>query len=164
MRTAIHDIAEGAEMGLETGSVSGLSCSLYGSVDFGEDYREVTGRLAVPEKLYVYVVPFEIRSLLKSWKTSFGNVFRTIPCHERLWHLISGRKPFRSFSIPYPMHECGSGGISPPCPVYGHADALPAGILIQAVFVRHHLPAHASAGWLSGSVSRAVRPAVCPGL
>ena len=59
-------------MGLETGSVSGLSCGLYGSVDFGEDYREVTGRLAVPEKLYVYVVPFEIRSPLKSWKTSFG--------------------------------------------------------------------------------------------
>ena len=45
-------------MGLETGSVSGLSCSLYGSVDFGEDYREVTGRLAVPEKLYVYVCSF----------------------------------------------------------------------------------------------------------
>ena len=53
-------------MGLETGSVSELSCSLYGSVDFGEDYREVTGRLTVPEKLYVYVVPFEIRSPLKS--------------------------------------------------------------------------------------------------
>ena len=33
-------------MGLETGSMSGLSCGLYGSVDFGEDYREVTGRLA----------------------------------------------------------------------------------------------------------------------
>ena len=31
---------------------------LYGSVDFGEDYREVTGRLAVPEKLYVYVCSF----------------------------------------------------------------------------------------------------------
>lgn len=59
-------------MGLETESVPGLSCGLYGSVDFGEDYREVTGRLAVPEKLYVYVVPFEIRSPLKSWKTSFG--------------------------------------------------------------------------------------------
>ena len=58
MRTAIRDIAEGAEMGLETGSVPGLSCSLYGSVDFGEDYREVTGRLAVPEKLYVYVCSF----------------------------------------------------------------------------------------------------------
>ena len=57
MRTAIRDIAEGAEMGLETGSMSGLSCGLYGSVDFGGDYREVTGRLAVPEKLYVYVVP-----------------------------------------------------------------------------------------------------------
>ena len=56
MRTAIRDIAEGAEMGLETGSMSGLSCGLYGSVDFGEDYREVTGRLAVPEKLYVYVI------------------------------------------------------------------------------------------------------------
>ena len=28
-------------MGLETGSVPGLSCSLYGGVDFGEDYREV---------------------------------------------------------------------------------------------------------------------------
>ena len=41
MRTAIRDIAEGAEMGLETGSMSGLSCGLYGSVDFGEDYREV---------------------------------------------------------------------------------------------------------------------------
>lgn len=73
------DIAEGAEMGLETGSVPGLSCGLYGCVDFGEDYREVTGRLAVPEKLYVYVVPSRIRSLLKSWKTSFGSVFRTIP-------------------------------------------------------------------------------------
>ena len=58
MRTAIRDIAEGADMGLETGSVPGLSCSLYGSVDFGEDYREVTGRLAVPEKLYVYVCSF----------------------------------------------------------------------------------------------------------
>ena len=58
MRTAICDIAEGAEMGLETGSVPGLSCGLYGSVDFGEDYREVTGRLAVPEKLYVYVCSF----------------------------------------------------------------------------------------------------------
>ncbi len=81
MRTAIRDIAEGAEMGLETGSMSGLSCGLYGSVDFGEDYREVTGKSAVPEKLYVYVVPSEIRSLLKSWKTSFGNVFRTIPRH-----------------------------------------------------------------------------------
>ena len=54
MRTAIRDIAEGAEMGLETGSMSGLSCGLYGSVDFGEDYREVTGKSAVPEKLYVY--------------------------------------------------------------------------------------------------------------
>ena len=81
MRTAICDIAEGTDMGLETGSVPRLSCGLYGSVDFGEDYREVTGRLAVPEKLYVYVVPFEIRSPLKSWKTSFGNVFRTIPRH-----------------------------------------------------------------------------------
>ena len=58
MRTAIRDITEGAEMGLETGSVPGLSCGLYGSVDFGEDYREVTGRLAVPEKLYVYVCSF----------------------------------------------------------------------------------------------------------
>lgn len=37
-------------MGLETGSVPGLSCGLYGSVDFWEDYREVTGRSAVPEK------------------------------------------------------------------------------------------------------------------
>ena len=77
---------------------------------------------------------------------------------------VPAAEAFRSFSIPYPMHECGSGGISPPCPVYGHADALPAGILIQAVFVRHHLPTHAFAGWLSGSVSRAVRLAVCPGL
>lgn len=58
MRTAIRDIAEGTDMGLETGSVPGLSCGLYGSVDFWEDYREVTGRLAVPEKLYVYVVSF----------------------------------------------------------------------------------------------------------
>lgn len=75
MRTAIRDIAEGADMGLETGSVPGLSCSLYGSVDFGEDYREVTGR----SELYVYVVPSEIRSLLKSWKTSFGSVSRYLP-------------------------------------------------------------------------------------
>ena len=79
MRTAIRDIAEGAEMGLETGSMSGLSCGLYGSVDFGEDYREVTERSAVPEKLYVYVVPSEIRSLLKSWKISFGSVSRYLP-------------------------------------------------------------------------------------
>ena len=50
MRTAICDIAEGTDMGLETGSVPGLSCGLYGSVDFWEDYREVTGRSAVPEK------------------------------------------------------------------------------------------------------------------
>ena len=78
-------------MGLETGSMSGLSCGLYGSVDFGEDYREVTGRLAVPEKLYVYVVPFEIRSPLKSWKTSFGNVFRTIPRHGTVMVRTSGR-------------------------------------------------------------------------
>ena len=48
MRTAIRDVAEGADMGLETGSVPGLSCSLYGGVDFGEDYREVTGKSAVP--------------------------------------------------------------------------------------------------------------------
>ena len=52
---------------------------LYGGVDFGEDYREVTGKSAVPEKLYVYVVPSEIRSLLKSWKTSFGSVSRYLP-------------------------------------------------------------------------------------
>lgn len=50
MGTAIRDIAEGADMGLETGSVPGLSCGLYGSVDFWEDYREVTGRSAVPKK------------------------------------------------------------------------------------------------------------------
>ena len=49
-------------MGLETESVPGLSCGLYGSVDFGEDYREVTGRLAVPEKLYVYVGKHSINS------------------------------------------------------------------------------------------------------
>ena len=79
MRTAICDIAKGTDMGLETGSVPGLSCGLYGSVDFGEDYREVTGRSAVPEKLYVYVVPSGIRSLLKSWKTSFGSVSRYLP-------------------------------------------------------------------------------------
>ena len=48
-------------------------------LSFGEDYREVTGKSAVPEKLYVYVVPSEIRSLLKSWKTSFGSVSRYLP-------------------------------------------------------------------------------------
>ena len=58
MRTAIRDVAEGMDMGLETGSVPGLSCSLYGGVDFEEDDREVTGRLAVTEKLYVYVCSF----------------------------------------------------------------------------------------------------------
>ena len=79
MRTAIRDVAEGMDMGLETGSVPGFSCSLYGGVDFRADYREVTNRLAVPEKLYVYVVPFEIRSPLKSWKTSFGSVSRYLP-------------------------------------------------------------------------------------
>ena len=42
MRTAICDIAEGTDMGLETGSMSGLSCGLYGSVDFGEDDRKVS--------------------------------------------------------------------------------------------------------------------------
>ena len=80
MRTAIRDVAEGADMGLETGSVPGLSCSLYGGVDFwGRITGEVTGKSAVPEKLYVYVVPSEIRSLLKSWKTSFGSVSRYLP-------------------------------------------------------------------------------------
>ena len=34
-------------MGLETGSVPGLSCSLYGGVDFDEDDRKVTGWSAV---------------------------------------------------------------------------------------------------------------------
>ena len=47
MRTAIRDVAEGADMGLETGSVPGLSCSLYGGVDFEENDREVTGWSAV---------------------------------------------------------------------------------------------------------------------
>ena len=75
MRTAIRDIAEGAEMGLETGSMSGLSCGLYGSVDFGEDYREVTGRLAVPEKLYVYVCSF--------WNTESFKIMED-PAMERL--------------------------------------------------------------------------------
>ena len=68
-------------MGLETGSMSGLSCGLYGSVDFGEDYREVTGRLAVPEKLYVYVCSFWNTESFKIMEDSFGNVFRTIPRH-----------------------------------------------------------------------------------
>ena len=57
MRTAICDIAEGTDMGLETGSVSGLSCSLYGSVDFGEDYREVTGRSAVGKNACALPLP-----------------------------------------------------------------------------------------------------------
>ncbi|WP_233442673.1 hypothetical protein [Parabacteroides merdae] len=43
MRTAIRDITEGGEMG----SVLGLSYSLYGGVDFGENDREVTGWSAV---------------------------------------------------------------------------------------------------------------------
>ena len=47
MRTAIRDVAEGADMGLETGSVPGFSCSLYGGVDFEEDDRKVTGWSAV---------------------------------------------------------------------------------------------------------------------
>ena len=72
MRTAICDIAEGTDMGLETGSVPGLSCGLYGGVDFGEDYREVTGRLAVPEKLYVYVAPSGIRSPLNHGRLYSG--------------------------------------------------------------------------------------------
>lgn len=84
MRTAIRDIAEGAEMGLETGSVPGLSCSLYGGVDFGEDYREVTGRLAVPEKLYVYVVPSEIRSPLNHGRPHSGMCSGQYPATERL--------------------------------------------------------------------------------
>lgn len=57
MRTAICDIAEGTDMGLETGSVPGLSCSLYGSVDFWEDYREVTGRLVVGKIAYALPLP-----------------------------------------------------------------------------------------------------------
>ena len=79
MRTAICDIAEGTDMGLETGSMSGLSCGLYGSVDFGEDYREVTGRLAVPEKLYVYVCSFRNTESFKSWKTLFRSASRYLP-------------------------------------------------------------------------------------
>ena len=44
-------------MGLETGSVPRLSCGLYGSVDFWEDYREVTGRLAVGKIAYALPLP-----------------------------------------------------------------------------------------------------------
>ena len=40
MRTAICDIAEGTDMGLETGSVPGLSCGLYGVLILGR----ITGR------------------------------------------------------------------------------------------------------------------------
>ena len=81
MRTAIRDIAEGAEMGLETGSMSGLSCGLYGSVDFGEDYREVTGRLAVPEKLYVYVCSFWNTESFKIMEDLIRECVPNIPCH-----------------------------------------------------------------------------------
>lgn len=70
MRTAIRDVAEGADMGLETGSVPGLSCGLYGSVDFGEDYRVVTGRLAVGK--YVCVAPSGIRSPLNHGRPHSG--------------------------------------------------------------------------------------------
>ena len=77
MRTAIRDVAEGADMGLETGSVPGLSCSLYGGVDFGEDYREVTGRLAVG-KMRVRC-PFRNTESFKSWKTLFRNASRYLP-------------------------------------------------------------------------------------
>ena len=56
-RTAICDIAEGTDMGLETESVPGLSCGLYGSVDFWEDYREVTGRLVVGKIAYALPLP-----------------------------------------------------------------------------------------------------------
>jgi len=48
-RTAICDIAEGTDMGLETESVPGLSCGLYGSVDFGEDYR---GKYSINSLVY----------------------------------------------------------------------------------------------------------------
>ena len=37
--------------------VPGLSCSLYGSVDFWEDYREVTGRLVVGKIAYALPLP-----------------------------------------------------------------------------------------------------------
>ena len=53
MRTAIRDITEGVEMG----SVPGLSCSLYGGVDFEEDYREVTGWSAVGKIAFVLPPP-----------------------------------------------------------------------------------------------------------
>ena len=55
MRTAIRDIAEGAEMGLETGHVR--ASGVYTVLILG-GLQEVTGRLAVPEKLYVYVCSF----------------------------------------------------------------------------------------------------------
>ena len=80
MRTAIRDITEGVEMG----SVPGLSCSLYGGVDFGEDYRKVGCR-----KNCVCVASSGIRSPLKSWKNSFGSML--------LWHAISDLKPSRNF-------------------------------------------------------------------
>ena len=51
MRTAIRDVAEGMDMGLETGSVPGFSCSLYGGVDFEEDYREAPGSSIMPGKV-----------------------------------------------------------------------------------------------------------------
>ena len=64
MRTAIRDVAEGMDMGLETGSVPGFSCSLYGGVDFEEDYREVTGWSAVGKE----AIPGDGGTLMKKGK------------------------------------------------------------------------------------------------
>lgn len=57
MRTAIRDIAEGAEMGLETGSMSGFHAVYTAVLILGR----ITGKGQegyVPEKLYVYVCSF----------------------------------------------------------------------------------------------------------
>ena len=115
MRTAIRDVAEGADMGLETGSVPGLSCSLYGGVDFEEDYREVTGWSAVG---YGQNHPYmQCRGSRRAFTTA-GAPFHAVSRHEKglldnsfpfsLSHMHYVGRSFRllnQFSRPSPAHS-----------------------------------------------------------
>ena len=123
MRTAIRDVAEGMDMGLETGSVPGLSCSLYGGVDFEEDDREVTGwsavgKEAIPADGDMGNHPYmQCRGSRRAFTTA-GAPFHAVSRHEKglldnsfpfsLSHMHYVGRSFRllnQFSRPSPAHS-----------------------------------------------------------
>ena len=77
-RTAICDIAEGTDMGLETESVPGLSCSLYGGVDLGglQGSDRKVGRSG---EIVCVRCSFRNTESFKIMEDSFGSVSRYLP-------------------------------------------------------------------------------------